>query len=296
MTTNGLVAPGSTPRPRSRTAPAKRRRRTHRGFAVVLLVIGLLVGTGTAAGYGIGRAVDWVRDAWPEPPLELVADKAAPPEALDPAGVAETCDPSAVRAELTGNRTSLVLDEAMSMTMSVTNGGRVPCLLDGHRSSMQVVVTEADGGDRVWSSADCVGGGEELVLLGTDQRWELTVRWTGSGSTPDCASVGDVPAGAYTASVRLDDVPGVRGEPLTIAVEEAPEPEPQDEEGAQAADGEASGDTADGTQEQADGETSEQDGPGDKASEKSGGRSESGQKKGDKQDGEASDRGGRGGD
>ncbi|NNU26518.1 hypothetical protein [Isoptericola sediminis] len=252
-----------------------RSRPAHRGPAIVLLVLGLLVGAGTATGYGIGRAVDWARDAWPEPRLELVAEKQAPPEAIDPAGVAETCTPSAVRAELSGDRDTLVLGEAVSMTVRVTNEGRMPCLLDAHRSSMQVVVSEADGGERVWSSADCIGAGEELVLLGTDERWELTARWSGSGSTPGCDAQGDVRPGEYTATVLLDDVPGAEGEPWDVTVEAAPEPEPSED----AEDAEGSGQDAstdDGTAAEEDADPSEAGRSGDKASERSGGRSDSG--------------------
>ncbi len=198
---------------------------------MVLLCAGLLVGLGTAAGFGVGRAVDGVRDLWPEPRPDLTAEKAAPPEPLDLSGPADTCTAGAVALDLSAGATTLAAGDVVPFTLRVTNEGRMPCLLDGRGSSMQVVVTDAEG-ERVWSSADCGGGGGADLLLGVDSPWDMTVRWSGSTSAPDCDGKRErVPAGDYTAEIVLGDVPDASGESVTVAVAEPPsqEPEPDDE-------------------------------------------------------------------
>ncbi|WP_407319079.1 hypothetical protein UQW22_01545 [Isoptericola halotolerans] len=242
MTTNGLVAPGATPRPRAkpsaRTAPRprpkkptarelRRRRALRNGTLLVLLGVGLLVGLGTASGYGIGRAVDVVRDAWPEPRPDLSADKATPPEPIDLFGPAETCLPSAVVLDVTPGTGTLTSGDVLSYTLRVTNDGRMPCLLDGRGSSMQLVVTDAEG-ERVWSSADCGSTGGDDLLLGVGQSWDRTVRWSGSSSSPGCEGKRErVPAGDYVATMTLADVPDAAGDPASITVAEPPAPEPE---------------------------------------------------------------------
>lgn len=237
VTTNGLVAPGTTPRPRpkptTRTAPRprpkrptarelRRRRALRNGTLAVLLSIGLLVGLGTAGGYGIGRAADVVRDLWPEPGPHLSADKATPPEPLDLSGPAETCLPNAAVLEVTPDAGTLTAGDVLSFTMRVTNGGRMPCLVDGRGSSMQLVVTDAEG-ERVWSSADCGSTGGADLLLGVGEYWDRTVRWSGSSSQPGCEGKRErLAAGDYTATMSLADVPDAVGEPVTITVAEPP--------------------------------------------------------------------------
>lgn len=199
----------------------------------MLLGVGFLVGLGTAVGYGIGRAVDVVRDLWPEPRPDLTAPKAAPPEPIDLSGPADTCTASAVALDLAAGATTLAAKDVVPFTLRVTNEGRMPCLLDGRASSMQVVVTDA-AGERVWSSADCSGGGGADLLLGIDHSWDTTVRWSGSTSAPGCEGKREpVPPGDYTAEIVLDDVPDATGEPVTVTVAEPPAPEPAGDESAE---------------------------------------------------------------
>ncbi len=183
------------------------------------------MGLGTAGGYGIGRAVDVVRDLWPEPRPDLTADKAAPPDPIDLSGPAETCTASAVELDLAAGSTTLAPGEMLPFTLRVTNEGRMPCLLDGRGSSMQVVVTDAEG-ERVWSSADCGGGGGSDLLLGVQNAldtWDMTVRWSGSSSEPGCEGKRErLPAGEYTAAISLADVPDAAGDPVTVTVAESP--------------------------------------------------------------------------
>ncbi|WP_402462216.1 hypothetical protein [Isoptericola aurantiacus] len=220
----------------------------------MLLVTGLLVGAGSAAGFGLGRAVDAVREAWPEPGPDLAADKAAPPAPLDPAGPAETCGPEAVSLELGSPSSTLVLGTSMPFTLRVTNVGIVPCLLDGDRTSMQVTVTDAEGDTRIWSSADCAESDEELLLLGPDDVWEATTTWTGARSEPGCKGAAKkLPAGHYVATLSLADVQA-DSEPFDVTVEAAPTPDPEpDAQGDDATGDESKGDAKDAGSEKGDG-------------------------------------------
>ncbi|WP_418274908.1 hypothetical protein ACNHYB_08460 [Isoptericola jiangsuensis] len=208
------------------------------------MCVALVVGIGTVAGYGVGRGVDWVRDVWPDPPVQLLAEKVAPPEALDPAGVAETCAPSAVALDLVTDGNTFTRGDAMDFTLRVTNEGRVGCLVDSATSSMQVVVTGPDD-TQVWSSADCASTKAEPALLAPGWSWEIEARWSGITSTEGCeGKPSKLEPGTYTATMALGDVPGAEGEPTTVTLEAPPEPEPdptpsdEPSEGADDADGE----------------------------------------------------------
>lgn len=211
---------------------------------VVLLVVGLLVGLGTAGGYGIGRMVETVRGWWPDPRPELLAEKAAPPEPIELGGPAGTCEPNAVTLDLAAESTTIEGNAVLPFTLRVTNDGRVPCLLDGRGSSMQVTVTDADG-EQVWSSADCGASGGSDLLLGPGDVWESSARWSGSSSAPGCEGEREaVPAGRYSAQIVLADVPDAAGDPvrLTVAGEPEAEEEVEAEEEAEAEESDAAAD------------------------------------------------------
>ncbi|ANC31303.1 hypothetical protein [Isoptericola dokdonensis] len=240
--------------------------------AMVLLCTALLVGLGTTAGYGVAQGVQWVRDVWPDPVPELLADKAAPPEPLDLAGVARSCAPEVVGLDLTGGATRMTPGDPVDLTLTVTNLGRVPCLVDASPSNLQVTVTDADG-ERVWSSADCTGGSETPALLGQGETWEVSTRWSGSTSNAKCeGKPSEVGAGSYTLTPALGDVQGAQGEPLTLAVD-APAPEPKDDakgadaKGTDAKGADAKGDGAKGDEKPADGEEGEAPPSGDESGE-----------------------------
>jgi hypothetical protein len=157
--------------------------------------------------------------------------------------------------------------DPVDLTLTVTNLGRVPCLVDASPSNLQVTVTDADG-ERVWSSADCTGGSETPALLGQGETWEVSTRWSGSTSNAKCeGKPSEVGAGSYTLTPALGDVQGAQGEPLTLAVD-APAPEPKDDaKGADAKGADAKGDGAKGDEKPADGEEGEAPPSGDESGE-----------------------------
>jgi hypothetical protein len=229
--TSYLQAPGASARAATarrapaRTPPTAAPRR--RSPALVLAVAGALVAGGTLGGYGIGRAVDGVRAVWPEAEPRLISDKAAPPDPIDRSGPADTCLPGEVAIELTASATSVQVGSPLTFGVRVENVGRVPCLVDGSDASRAVTITDVTGKDRVWSSADC-SGGEQLLLLGPgDVAPQRDVRWSSVRTVPGCAG-GQPPVapGEYQAQVTLADVPGAKSEVVKFTVTAPPAPSP----------------------------------------------------------------------
>lgn len=70
------------------------------------------------------------------------------------------------------------------MPVTITNEGRVPCLLDV--GSAELVTTIYSGDDLVWSSAHCASGAERRILLDVGASDTTTVRWPGTRSAEGC--------------------------------------------------------------------------------------------------------------
>ncbi len=135
-----------------------------------------------------------------------VAASATPtPEPSATAGyVPIACATDALQVAETSARESYAGGSPVTFTLSVTNVGTVPCLLDGGTASLGVVVTS--GADRVWASVDCPGGdAERRLLLDVGSSEGLTVTWEQERSEPGCpASDAAVGEGTYRASVTTD--------------------------------------------------------------------------------------------
>lgn len=195
--------------------------------ALVLAVAGALVAAGTLGGYGVGQAVDGVRAVWPQAQPDLPSDKVVPPDPIDRSGPASTCLPEALAVELTASARSVQVGSPLTFRVRVENVGRAPCLVDGSDASRAVTITDVAGQDRVWSSADC-SGGEQLLLLGPgDVAPQRDVRWSSVRTVPGCAG-GQPPVvpGEYQAQVTLADVPGATSEVVRFTVTAPPAPSP----------------------------------------------------------------------
>jgi hypothetical protein len=198
----------------------------------VLVTVGALVAAGTFGGYGIGRAVDAVREVLPDSGPQLLADKVEPPKPIDLSGPAQTCLPEELDVRLTASPTSVPEGSPVAFSILVENVGRVPCLVDGADASRAVTITDASGEDRVWSSADCADGSQTLMLGPGDVAPARDVRWSAVRTVPGCeAGQPAVGAGDYRAKVTLADVPGVRSNVVMFTVTERPAPAPEPSSG-----------------------------------------------------------------
>ncbi|PFG40318.1 hypothetical protein ATJ97_2843 [Georgenia soli] len=87
--------------------------------------------------------------------------------------------------------------------LTLRNEGDVACLVDAGASSL--VLTVHSGGDRVWSSGDCVAEptARELLLDAGDSA-ETTITWDGTRSVKGCTGgQGAAQAGSYRVSATL---------------------------------------------------------------------------------------------
>lgn len=91
------------------------------------------------------------------------------------------------------------------LRLVITNAGTVPCTRDISRSLREVLVTGADGANRVWSSNDCYRSSEpDLRIMQPGERQQFEVKWAGRTSAPGCpAKRKAVPAGSYSVIGKL---------------------------------------------------------------------------------------------
>lgn len=84
-----------------------------------------------------------------------------------------------------------------SFSLSVVSTQRSACSLDIGPSHLALVMQE--GPARIWSSADCVNGPDNLVALQRGVPTVVTIEWNRKTSSPGCSGPGrSVPAGSYT--------------------------------------------------------------------------------------------------
>ncbi len=183
---------------------------------------------GVAAGYGLGRAADVVRNLWPTPLPPLAATKVAPPEPIDLTGPAQACAPTSLGLTLTSNVASIDPGQYVTFDVSVANVGRRPCLVSAGDASRQVELLNADGGV-VWSTGHCGGAAREL-LLGPGDVDQRAIRWNGRMSAPGQCTTGQavLGPGEYTARILMAGENGATSDPLPLTVV-APKPEPTPE-------------------------------------------------------------------
>ncbi|WP_312180692.1 hypothetical protein [Arthrobacter sp.] len=91
------------------------------------------------------------------------------------------------------------------LTLSVTNTGSEPCEINVGTNQMEFIVTS--GSDRIFSSADCQDGGEDLVkefAPGATEKANFT--WDRMRSAPGCGAVASNPnPGWYVFTARLGE-------------------------------------------------------------------------------------------
>lgn len=130
------------------------------------------------------------------------ADGSAPPQTPD--GSVPPCGPAQLALAITPGAESFDGDVEPTFTVSVTNAGDEPCLVDVDERSREVVVTS--GSDRVWSSRDCQPAEVEglTLLLAGGQVDERAVTWPRVRSAEGCPD--DLPEpgeGTYSATFTV---------------------------------------------------------------------------------------------
>ncbi|MEO3813368.1 hypothetical protein ABGB17_30590 [Sphaerisporangium sp. B11E5] len=90
-----------------------------------------------------------------------------------------------------------------SFLLTVVNTGHLSCAVDLGRRAVETMITS--GGDRIWSTTDCVSGpGRDMHTLRRGVPHVTEVRWDRRRSGPDCHSERPrARPGTYVATARL---------------------------------------------------------------------------------------------
>ncbi|MBB5512688.1 hypothetical protein HD598_001375 [Neomicrococcus aestuarii] len=92
------------------------------------------------------------------------------------------------------------------LTLTVTNAGTVPCVLNVGTSQQEFTVTS--GNDRVFSTTDCLAKPSDVnleIAAGKSETAKFT--WDRVRSTPGCSPVNAKPSpGTYVFTAKLGDV------------------------------------------------------------------------------------------
>ncbi|KQR11881.1 hypothetical protein [Cellulomonas sp. Leaf334] len=117
------------------------------------------------------------------------------------------CAPASLALAMAADATSFAPGVSATFTVTVTNTGEQPCLVDAGEAQREIVITS--GSDRVWSNRDCIAPGTETRTLllaggGTDS---TPFAWNRIRSAEGCPADLPVPgAGTYSAQLNLAGV------------------------------------------------------------------------------------------
>lgn len=168
-----------------------------------LLLVVLLVVWLTGRG---GEATPAAATSPSPSPSEAAADGAGgePATEQEPEGGVPPCAPAQLALAITPGAESFPEGVDPTFTVSITNSGDEPCLVDADDASREIVVTS--GSDRIWSSRDCLPAEvEELtLLLAAGQEDERPLTWPRERSAEGCpADLPEPGEGTYSATVAL---------------------------------------------------------------------------------------------
>ncbi|MFJ2506458.1 MULTISPECIES: hypothetical protein [Arthrobacter] len=202
--------------PASARKPSKavyRRRRIVLSL-LVLAVLGALVWAGvvvaaTLSGDRDATASEPFQTAPGSPPAPVPdAESSGTPAPTGESKPAEdgTCPSSAVRVEAATDAAAYAAGANPLLTLAVTNTGPEPCKINVGTTQMEFIVTS--GSDRIFSSADCQDGAQDLLKEfepGATEKANFT--WERLRSAPGCAAVASNPnPGWYVFTARLGEV------------------------------------------------------------------------------------------
>jgi hypothetical protein len=111
----------------------------------------------------------------------------AKPTPKAPPGPPKACANEVIRVAARPGAASYRVGERPLLRLVVVNVGKLPCIRDLSRKLREIVVTTADGKQRLWSSNDCYGPpGTDRRTLAPGRPVEFTLNWAGRTSAPGC--------------------------------------------------------------------------------------------------------------
>ncbi|MDC7121955.1 hypothetical protein OMK64_10445 [Cellulomonas fimi] len=169
---------------------------------LVALVVWLVAGRGSATPPTDASPADTPSSEPKDPAQTPAADGDEDTE--DTSGVPQTCAPEALALAIAATAESFPEGTSPTFTVSITNTGTQPCVVDAGDAQREIVITS--GVDRVWSSKDCPVAGSEsrTLLLAGGTADESTLAWNRVRSAQGCPADQPTPgAGTYSAAFTL---------------------------------------------------------------------------------------------
>ncbi|MBT2551085.1 hypothetical protein [Arthrobacter sp. ISL-65] len=214
------TAAGKTaPRAGRKPSPAVYRRRRLFAGVALLLVLGLIAGgvaTVTSLLGGAQRVSAEDSTQGSSTQGTGTAQPGATPSASPSAtpSASPTCEQKLVTVKAATNKTSYAADEKPVLSLTVTNGGKLPCKVNIGTSQMDFLVTS--GSDRVFSSADCQAASTDLVkTIAPGKSETANFPWLRNRSVQGCEQVPDgsvAGSGYYVFIAKL----GAKVSPPTV--------------------------------------------------------------------------------
>jgi hypothetical protein len=128
-----------------------------------------------------------------------------PPSSAAPPLPPPTCPDAAITVSAETGAPGYRVGERPLLRLVVANAGQVACIREVSRGLRELVISSADGKQRLWSSNDCYGPpGVDSRLLQPGERLSFTLNWFGRTSSEGCPSRRrTLPAGSYLVTARL---------------------------------------------------------------------------------------------
>jgi hypothetical protein len=120
-----------------------------------------------------------------------------------PGGIG-TCDPGALSLGIAATAQSYSPGVSPGFSVTITNTGTEPCLVDAGDTHREIVVTS--GSDRIWSTKDCApqDADDRTLLLTPGSSDTQQVAWNLVRSVPGCSGgLPDPAAGTYAAAFSV---------------------------------------------------------------------------------------------
>lgn len=138
--------------------------------------------------------------------VTVTATPKTPPPAPKKPG--DVCDKKDLVATFMVNQDTYASGDEPRFQLTVVNTGKRMCTWDVGPKAMEIKV--ASGGDRIWSSADCIAGDDsEIRKLSRGRPYSTVITWDRQRSYSSCDKKGsEARPGTYVAAL---DSGGVRG-------------------------------------------------------------------------------------
>ncbi len=199
-------SPGRTPRgaaSRPAAAPARPPARVFWVRRLVVLGLPVLL-VGLVAGLVLAPDDPTSSGPAPSAPAAAPAVTPTPTTTVDPVGGIGECAASALGLAISPTEASFARGVAASFTVTITNTGTLPCVVDAGETYREIVVTSGD--DRVWSNRDCASADSDprTLLLDRGQQDVTQLAWNRERSAAGCPAGLPTPgAGTYQVTFSL---------------------------------------------------------------------------------------------